>query len=228
MNEDCQCQYASVPKIHQVDIGPPHEGDIGEGVVLHTQGGAINAILHPSPNSGTKGVLWVCGARGGYAGPAGGIYAKLAEDFTMQGITSLRLNYRYPGDYAESVKDVFAGLVFLKSKECASIVLVGHSFGGAVAITAGSIGEHVVAVVALSSQTYGAQGVRFVSPRPLLIAHGLTDTRLPPACAHQIYQWAQEPKELVLYPETEHGLRECQDELRDLLLRWIPEKLEVT
>ena len=67
----------------------------------------------------------------------------------------------------------------------------------------------------------------FVSPRPLLIVHGLNDTCLPPKCAQQIYQWAAEPKELVLYPGTEHGLWECKDELHDLLCRWIPEKLGV-
>ena len=62
-------------------------------------------------------------------------------------------------------------------------------------------------------------------PRPLLLVHGLADTRLPPSCARQIYQWADEPKELVVYPRAEHGLRECQGELHALLHRWIPEKL---
>jgi hypothetical protein len=33
------------------------------------------------------------------------------------------------------------------------------------------------------------------------------------------------PKELILYPDAEHGLRECKDELHDLLCRWIPAKL---
>ncbi len=40
-----------------------------------------------------------------------------------------------------------------------------------------------------------------------------------------IYQLADEPKELILYPETERELRECQGDLHDLLRRWIPEKL---
>lgn len=227
MDEYRQRRHPSVPDIHQVDTGPPHEGDTGEGIVLHTTSGPINAIMHGSPDGGEKAVLWVWGARGGYAGPAGGIFANLAEAFTSQGITSLRLNYRLPGVYAESVLDAFAGLEFLKSKGCSAIVLVGHSFGGAVAISAGSCSDQVTAVVALSPQTYGAQSAVFVSPRPLLIVHGLNDTRLSPMCARQIYQWAKEPKELILYPETEHGLRECQDELHDLLRRWIPEKLGV-
>ncbi len=44
-----QLQNASVPEISRVDTGPPHEGDTGEGVVLHTNVGLIYAILHPSP-----------------------------------------------------------------------------------------------------------------------------------------------------------------------------------
>lgn len=225
MDEYRQLRHTSAPAIRRVDTGPPHEGDTGEGVVLHTQVGPINAILHVSPGGGERAVLWVWGARGGYAGPAGGLFATLAEAFTSQGITSLRLTYRHPGVYAESVLDARAGLAFLKSQGCSSIALVGHSFGGAVAITAGSFSDQVTAVVALSPQTYGAQGARFVSPRPLLIVHGLHDTRLPPMCAQQIYQWADEPKELILYPGTEHGLRECKDKLHDLLRRWIPAKL---
>jgi fermentation-respiration switch protein FrsA (DUF1100 family) len=94
-----------------------------------------------------------------------------------------------------------------------------------VVIAAGTLTDQVVAVVALSPQTYGAQGAVYVAPRPLLLVHGLADTRLPPRCARQIYQWADEPKELVCYPGAEHGLRECQGELQALLHRWIPEKL---
>jgi pimeloyl-ACP methyl ester carboxylesterase len=170
-------------------------------------------------------VLWAWGARGGYAGPAEGIFAQLAEAFLPQGLTSLRLHYRHPGMYVESVLDVRVGLAFLKGRGCARVVLVGHSFGGAVVIAAGTLTDQVVAVVALSPQTYGAQGAVSVAPRPLLLVHGLADTRLPPSCARQIYQWADEPKELVFYPGAEHGLRECQGELHALLRRWIPEKL---
>ena len=170
-------------------------------------------------------MLWVWGARGDYAGPAEGVFAHVAEAFSAQGLTSLRLHYRHPGVYVESVLDVRAGLEFLQGRGCARVVLVGHSFGGAVVIAAGTLTDQVVAVVALSPQTYGAQGAVSIAPWPLLLVHGLADTRLPPSCARQIDQWADEPKELVCYPGAEHGLRECQGELHALLHRWIPEKL---
>jgi len=59
-------------------------------------------------------VLWAWGARGGYAGPAAGIFAQRAGAFSAQGLTSLRLHYRHPGVYVESVLDVRAGLAFLQ------------------------------------------------------------------------------------------------------------------
>ena len=213
------------PSIFGVDTGLPHEGDTGQGVVLHTNLGLIKAILHQSAKGGVRAVLWVWGARGGYAGPAEGVFAHLAEEFSAQGLTSLRLHYRNPGVYVESVLDVRAGLEFLKGRGCSRVVLVGHSFGGAVVIAAGTLTDQVVAVVALSPQTYGSQCAVYVAPRPLLLVHGLADTRLPPSCARQIYQWADEPKELVFYPGAEHGLRECKRELYALLHRWIPEQL---
>ncbi len=226
MNEFRRLRKAPTPQIRDVYMCPPHEGDTGEGVILDTEAGNINAILHQGVEADERAVLWVWGARGGYAGPAEGIFANLSEEFTAQGITSLRLNYRYPSAYGDSVLDALVGLDYLSSKGHSRITLVGHSFGGAVVIAAATLSDQAVAVVSLSPQTYGAQGAIYVSPRPLLIVHGLEDTRLPPFCARQIYQWAQDPKEIVLYPGTEHGLRECKDELHDLLRRWIPDKLQ--
>ena len=214
-----------VPRILGVETGPPHEGEDGRGLVIDTDRGEIRAILHRSSGSSDRAVLWAWGARGGYAGPADGVFANLAEEFTSQDITSLRLNYRHPGELEESVLDVLCGIAFLQGQGHTRIALVGHSFGGAVVIAAAALSEQVVAAVSLSPQTYGARGAARVSPRPLLIVHGLEDTRLPATCAQQIHSWAREPKRLVLYPGAEHGLRECKDELHELLRGWIPEKL---
>ena len=85
-------------------------------------------------------------------------------------------------------------------------MLVGHSFGGAVVIAAGSLGYHTAGVVSLSPQTCGAQGAGPLSPVPLLVVHGKADTRLPCSCAVAIYDWAKEPRQLALYEGAEHGL----------------------
>ena len=107
----------------------------------------------------------------------------------------------------ESVLDTMAGISFLKGTGHTEIVLVGHSFGGAVVISAAPFSPLIKAVVALSSQTGGATNAADVSPRPLLLVHGEDDTRLPSRCSEMIYDWANDPKELVIYPGAEHGLR---------------------
>jgi pimeloyl-ACP methyl ester carboxylesterase len=143
-----------------------------------------------------------------------------------EGISSLRLNYRLPGDFDECVLDVLAGIEFLSRKGIDKVALVGHSFGGAVAIMAGTMSPLVKAVIGLSSQTYGAQRVAELSPRPLLLIHGERDRNLPARCSQLIYQWAKEPKELVIYKGCGHFLRECHQELQVQLQSWLVEKLK--
>jgi len=116
-------------------------------------------------------------------------------------------------------------VVYFKDQGFDPVVVVGHSFGGAVVIDAGAGNSHVKGVVCLSSQTYGADRVGQVSPRPLLVVHGKSDTRLPYSCSQQIYSRALDPKELVLFDGAEHRLEECREELERLLGEWIPATL---
>ena len=209
--------------------GLPYEGEAGRGLLFRTNRGEIPAIIHRAPSHGPPGcelaVIWVCGARGGFGGPAGGMYARLAERFLDQGITSLRLNYRQPNVLPECVLDLLAGIAMLKGTGHRPLVLVGHSFGGAVVVAAGVASSHVLGVVSLSPQTHWAGMAGQLSPKSLLVVHGKSDSRLPYSCGVQIHDWAQEPKQLVLYEGAEHRLDECKDELESLLLEWIPATL---
>src|SRR4029453_14275918 len=99
----------------------------------------------------------------------------------------------------------------------APVVLVGHSCGGAVVIAAG--------VVALAPQTYGVQMAGQLAPRPLLVVHGKADPRLPYACGGHMYDWAQEPTQLILYDGAEQCLDECAAALEQLLTQGIPTTL---
>ena len=200
------------------------EGQTGEPLVIQTSRGDIPIIVHRAKDS-KLGVVWVCGARGGFGGPGPGTYMKLAEQFTEQGITSLRLDYRDPNNLPECVLDLMAGVSFFKGQGFEPVVIVGHSFGGAVVIAGGAVSSHVKGVVCLSSQTYGSDAVGQLSPKPLLLVHGKSDTRLPFSCSQQIYDRALEPKQLVLYDGAEHRLEECRDDLEQLLSDWIPATL---
>ena len=209
----------SIQEVASIDLP---DGDVGEGLRFKTNRGEMNAILHPAPRA-DQAVIWVCGARGGFGGPGPGTYARMAEQFAGNGITSLRLDYRQANDVFECALDLLAGVSYLKGTGHQPVVVVGHSFGGAVVIAAGANSSHIKGVVALSPQTYGAGMASQVAPRRLLVVHGKADTRLSFSCAQQIYDWAKEPKELVLYEGAEHRLEECRDDLEDLLGRWIPE-----
>ena len=211
-------------KIEDISTGPPPQGDVGEGLRFTTSRGELNAILHRAPDA-TQGVVWVCGARGGFGGPGPGIYEHMAEEFLSRNITSLRLDYRQPNDLSECALDLLTGVAVLKGMGCGPVVVVGHSFGGAVVIAAAAASPYISGVVSLSPQTYGANGAPLIAPRPILLVHGKADTRLPYSCAVQIHQMAQEPKTLVLYDGAEHRLEECRDELQDLLGEWIPATL---
>ena len=105
-------------------------------LVIETSQGTIAGILHPS-EGGSAAVIWVSGALGGFNGPAGGLYPWLARDLLQHGISSLRITYRWPNELGDCILDTLAAASVLKGLGARDLALVGHSFGGAVAIIAG-------------------------------------------------------------------------------------------
>jgi alpha-beta hydrolase superfamily lysophospholipase len=191
-------------------------------VALATDRGTIECRYHHA-DTGDAAVLWVFGAGGGLGGPAGGVYERLGARLAAEGLASLQLAYRRPGDLVECVLDVLAGIRYLETRGRTRVVLVGHSFGGAVVITAGAASEAVIAVAALSSQLAGTQAADRLAPRPLLVAHGTDDEILPDRCSRDIHARAKEPKRLILYPGCRHGLDACRDALDRDLTAWLRE-----
>lgn len=198
-------------------------GNKQEQIIINTTLGKMDCILHLADSN--RGIIWVCGALGGLDGPSFGIFRILSEKLTAYGLSSLRLNYRLAGDFDECVLDVLIAVDYLITRGKNRIALVGHSFGGAVVIEAGVRSPEVQAVVGLSSQTYGVKRVAELSPRPLLLIHGERDRNLSVRCSQYIYQWAREPKELVIYENNGHFLRENHKELELKLKDWLLDKL---
>ncbi|TGD78826.1 alpha/beta hydrolase family protein [Hymenobacter wooponensis] len=196
-----------------------------EELTMRTNAGLITARLH-AVAPGAAAVVWVGGAGGGLDGPAWGMYPRLAGQLAALGIASLRLHYRQPNFLEECVVDTLLGVQYLtQQRGYGAVALVGHSFGGAVVISAGALSSEVTAVVAMSSQTYGTDLAPRVSPRPLLVLHGTADEILPAACSENIYQRAQQPKQLLLYPGCRHGLDECRDQVDADVVRWLTQQL---
>ncbi|WP_262272375.1 alpha/beta hydrolase [Microvirga yunnanensis] len=195
------------------------ESETSERLQLVTTEGAMSCRHHPA--RGAKAILWVFGAGGGLGGPAGGLYTRLGAEFRESETASLELDYRRPGHLDDCVLDVMIGLAYLESIGKDRIVLVGHSFGGAVVINAGAASDAVIAVAALSSQTAGTQPVSKISPKPVIFIHGEKDEILPPSCSRDLHARAGEPKELIVYPGCLHGLDQCREALDRDLSRWL-------
>ncbi len=192
-------------------------------ILLETNRGDIPGILHPC--EGQDGVVIFIGGGRELKGPADGLYERLAADLAAAGVTAFRLGLRRPEVFFESVGDVLAGVSFLKGIGAARMALVGHSSNGAVAIKSAGFSGLVVGVASLSGQTFGAQDVAEIAPRHLLVVHGRADEVLPVSDAQRIYDWAQEPKELLLYPKANHGLSEVKDKLQTKLQSWLLERV---
>ena len=196
-----------------------------EELLFQTNQGQMPARLHPAP-LGAPAVVWVSGAGGGLDGPAWGMYPRLAGRLAAQGIASLRLHYRKPNYLEDCVADTLLGVLYLvQQRGYRGVGLVGHSFGGAVVISAGALSDEVTTVVAMSSQTYGTDLTPQVSPRPLLVLHGTADEILPDRCSQDIYARARQPKELLLYPGCRHGLDECREQVDEDVLNWLVKQL---
>ncbi|HWO93817.1 MAG TPA: alpha/beta hydrolase [Dehalococcoidia bacterium] len=200
--------------------GQPSEVEGTLRVLIQTTRGDIPGLL--TPCEGEPGaVIMVGGAYGGFDGPADSVYERLAAPLAQRGVSTLRIHYRRPNDFEECVLDVLAAASFLKGIGAERIALVGHSFGGAVVVKAAQLSDRIVAIVSMSPQLFGTRQVHLMS-KPLLLIHGADDQVLDMAASQDIYDRANEPKELVILPDTGHTLYQGKDEVYELLLDWIP------
>jgi dienelactone hydrolase len=165
------------------------------------------------------GVVMLGGAGGGMYGPSG-VYADLAARMQERDLAALRLDYRWPSRLAGCVEDTLAGVEFLAQQGVPRVVLIGWSFGGAVAIRAGATSQMVVGVATVASQTYGTELVSQLAPRRLLLLHGTADTVLSDCYSRQLYAEAREPKELVMFEGDGHGIEKHRAELLRTLDEW--------
>ncbi|MGH7924294.1 MAG: alpha/beta hydrolase [Candidatus Binatus sp.] len=192
-------------------------------VTIATTSGAIPVRLQSSPEKG-RAVLCVSGAMGGFDGPSM-LYPRLGLEMPRRGLTIARLDYRAPNEFGECLVDAMAALTFLGGIGNQRVALIGHSFGGAVAINAGTLNPKVTTVIALSSQLAGAHVAGELAPKPLLLIHGGADTILPHESSQALYDRAGEPKTIRIIPGVGHGLAEAHDEVFKLVSDWLAEKI---
>jgi pimeloyl-ACP methyl ester carboxylesterase len=176
-----------------------------------TADGIITCLRHGLDNGEESTALFVGGALGGLSGPAGGLYHRVASQ-----TGGVRIHYRKPGRMDDCLLDVLLVHHLLSRRGVERVVLVGHSFGGAVAIGAGVLlGAVTAGVIALSTQVPGTEQVDRLEGTPLLLVHGDQDAVLPDLCSSNVYERARDPKELVILPGEGHLLDGVADSLAE-------------
>jgi pimeloyl-ACP methyl ester carboxylesterase len=191
---------------------------------IYTLHGLLTVLWHGRRDA--RNVVVTCGGgMGSLLGPADGVYHALGCELAeLHGIATMRVGYRKPNDLSRCVHDVAAAADLASRSGARGFVVMGHSFGGAVAIQAGAVlGEHCRGVVTLSTQSAGCEHAAELGATPLLLLHGTEDEILP-AETSTVVQMLAGHGEVVLLPGAGHLLTQAATEVRERLAAWIPER----
>jgi fermentation-respiration switch protein FrsA (DUF1100 family) len=189
-------------------------------VEVYTVGGLLTLLWHGDPAH--EHLVIACGgAMGGLLGPANGLYHDLGERFADFGIGLVRVGYRKPNDLGACVHDLVAVAELAARRGARRFVMMGHSFGGAVAIRAAIVlGNDAAGVVTLATQSAGCEEAERLGATRVLLFHGERDELLPPQASELVQMLTG--GELVVFPGTGHLLIEAADALRERLGTWVP------
>lgn len=194
-----------------------------------TMRGLLTLLWHePEPNTPVAPVAIVAcgGAMGGLLGPADGLYHQLGELWASRGVPVIRVSYRRPNDMDACCIDVAAAVQLAVTGGGAQrVVLMGHSFGGAVAIRVGvGFSEMVAGVVTFATQSAGCEVAGGLAGKPLLLFHGDRDEILPMQ-ASEVVRAIAGTGELVVCPNDGHLLAKSGTLMFERLEQWLPEAL---
>ncbi len=190
---------------------------------VYTLRGLLTLLWH-GPRDARDVVVTCGGGMGSLLGPADGIYHWLGAELAPRGIGTLRVGYRKPNDLSRCVHDVAAACDLASRAGARRVVVIGHSFGGAVAVQAGVVlGEHCAGIITLATQSAGCEPASELGDTPLLLLHGTDDEILPPDTSGIVRMLAGHG-EVVLLPGTGHLLTQAADVIRARITAFIAER----
>src|SRR4051812_19957018 len=124
---------------------------------FYTMRGLLTILWHEPAEEGAKPAAIVAcgGAMGGLLGPAEGLYHELGQLWAGRGVPVLRVSYRRPNDLDACCVDIAAAVqLAVVGGGAERVVLMGHSFGGAVVVRVGvGLDQMVSGVVTFSTQS---------------------------------------------------------------------------
>jgi hypothetical protein len=191
-------------------------------VELYTMRGLLSLLWHePSGVARNVGVVMMGGAMGGTLGPGDGLYHALGESLAVKGIPSIRMSYRKPNDLDRCCIDAAAAVQLLIGSGADSVVLMGHSFGGAVAVRVGvGLNEMVGGVVTFATQSAGCEVAGGLQGKPLLMFHGDADSILPVEASEVVRAMAG-TGDLHIMEGDDHLLARSHDDMMVIVEPWL-------
>ena len=194
-------------------------GGPAELLEIYTMGGLLMALRHGQPDA-EEVVVMLGGAMGGFLGPAA-VYHSLGEHLVHQGRAGVRVDYRRPDKLERSILDAAAMADLAMKTGGRRFVILGHSFGGAVAVQVGAaLGDHCVGVATMATQSAGCEAAEHLGTTPLLLIHGERDVILGPQNSHMVQMMAGHG-DISLIPSADHNFTGHHDELFEQLGKFI-------
>ncbi|MBU6314963.1 MAG: alpha/beta hydrolase [Acidobacteria bacterium] len=195
-------------------------------VEMYTMRGLLSLLWHFPPADAPRqpGALVLCGgAMGGLLGPGDALYHRLGLEWADRGVPVLRVSYRRPNDLDLCCIDVAAAAqLAIGGAGADRVVLMGHSFGGAVAVRVGvGLREMVAGVVTFATQSAGCEVAGGLQGLPFLLFHGERDEILPPEASEMVRTIAG-CGELIRLPGDGHLLARSDAVIRERLEEWLP------
>jgi pimeloyl-ACP methyl ester carboxylesterase len=191
---------------------------------IYTRRGLLTALTH-EPVAGTAlpaAIVAGGGALGGVLGPGHALYHALGERWAARGVRFVRIGYREPNNLDLCAHDLACGVELARDAGADRVVVMGHSFGGAVAVRCAVVmPASVVGVVTFATQSAGCEVAGALAATPLLLFHGDRDELLPPEASHVVAAIAGHG-EVVMLPGDGHLLGRSDEAITERLDEWLP------
>ena len=230
MGANVDGQGAPQTPLEMLDVMASQEASLSSTlrqVELYTTRGLLSLLWHePTGVARNVAVVMMGGAMGGTLGPGDGLYHELGESLSKEGVPSIRMSYRKPNDLDRCCVDAAAAMQLLVGSGADSVVLMGHSFGGAVAVRVGvGLSEMVGGVVTFATQSAGCEVAGGLQGKPLLMFHGDSDSILPVESSEVVKAIAG-AGDLHVMEGDDHLLARSHHEMLTILKPWLEKVFE--